>query len=121
MLAPAGLAYAGSARDEAWAALTLLALDRKEAADPDYAGLPADQPRRGRALAILYRSPPGGVAQRGPGPVRRRGHLRQAGCRSRRGGARSHRAAVPAERVAGRGAAVRGGGRTRPDPWRAGA
>lgn len=57
MLAPAGLAYAGSARDEAWAALTLLALDRKEAADPDYAGLPADQPRRGRALAILYRSP----------------------------------------------------------------
>jgi hypothetical protein len=27
MLAPAGLAYAGPARDEAWAALTLLALD----------------------------------------------------------------------------------------------
>ena len=57
MLAPAGLAYAGSARDEAWAALTLLALDRKEAADPDYVGLPADQPRRRQALAILYRSP----------------------------------------------------------------
>lgn len=57
MLAPAGLAYAGSARDETWAALTLLALDRKEAADPDYVGLPMDQPRRRQALTILYRSP----------------------------------------------------------------
>jgi DNA-binding SARP family transcriptional activator len=57
MLAPAGLAYTGSTRDEAWAALTLLALDRKEAADPDYVGLPMDQPTRRRALAILYRSP----------------------------------------------------------------
>ena len=57
MLAPAGLAYAGSARDEAWAALTLLALDRKEATDPDHVGLPTDQPRRRQALAILYRSP----------------------------------------------------------------
>ena len=57
MLAPAGLAYAGSARDEAWAALTLLALDRKEATDPDHVGLPMDQPRRRQALAILYRSP----------------------------------------------------------------
>ena len=57
MLAPAGLAYAGSARDEAWAALTLLALDRKEATDPDHVGLPVDQPRRRQALAILYRSP----------------------------------------------------------------
>jgi len=55
-LAPAGLAYAGSARDEAWAALTLLALDRKEAADPDHVGLPLDQPRRRQALAVLYRS-----------------------------------------------------------------
>jgi tetratricopeptide (TPR) repeat protein len=57
MLASAGLAYAGSARDEAWAALTLLALDRKEATDPDHVGLPTDQPRRRQALAILYRSP----------------------------------------------------------------
>jgi DNA-binding SARP family transcriptional activator len=57
MLAPAGLAYAGSTRDEAWAALTLLALDRKEATDPQYVGLPMDQPRRRQALAILYRSP----------------------------------------------------------------
>jgi len=56
-LAPAGLAYAGSSRDEAWAALTLLALDRKEAADPDHVGLPLDQPRRRQALAVLYRSP----------------------------------------------------------------
>ena len=56
MLAPAGLAYAGSARDEAWAALTLLALDRKEATDPEYVGLPMDQPRRRQALTILYRS-----------------------------------------------------------------
>jgi DNA-binding SARP family transcriptional activator len=56
MLAPGGLAYAGSARNEAWAALTLLALDRKEAADPEYVGLPLDQPRRRQALAILYRS-----------------------------------------------------------------
>ena len=56
-LAPGGLAYAGSARNEPWAALTLLALDRKEAADPAYIGLPLDQPRRRQALAILYRSP----------------------------------------------------------------
>jgi DNA-binding SARP family transcriptional activator/tetratricopeptide (TPR) repeat protein len=55
-LAPVGLKYAGSSRGEAWAALTLLALDRKEAADPDYAGIPRDQPRRREALAILYRS-----------------------------------------------------------------
>jgi len=57
MLAPDGLAYAGPARDETWAALTLLALDRKEAADPQYVGLPMDQPRRRQALAVLYRSP----------------------------------------------------------------
>jgi hypothetical protein len=57
MLAPAGLAYVGSTRNEAWAALTLLALDRKEATDPDYVGLPMDQPRRRQALTILYRSP----------------------------------------------------------------
>jgi DNA-binding SARP family transcriptional activator len=57
LLAPAGLAYAGSLRNEAWAALTLLALDRKEAADPGYVGLPLDQPRRRQALTILYRSP----------------------------------------------------------------
>jgi len=57
MLAPGGLAYAGPARNEAWAALTLLALDRKEAADPEHVGLPLDQPRRRQALAILYRSP----------------------------------------------------------------
>ena len=57
MLAPAGLAYAGPARDEAWAALTLLALDRKEATDPEYVGLPIDQPKRRQALTILYRSP----------------------------------------------------------------
>jgi DNA-binding SARP family transcriptional activator len=57
-LAPAGLAYAGSTRNAAWAALTLLALDRKEAADPEYAGLPMDQPRRRQALTILYQSSP---------------------------------------------------------------
>ena len=55
-LAPAGLACAGSARDEAWAALTLLDLDRKEAADPNHVGLPLHQPRRRQALAVLYRS-----------------------------------------------------------------
>src|SRR4029077_1903551 len=55
-LAPLGLAYAGSSRDEAWAALTLLDLDRKEAADPDHVGLPLHQPRRRQALAVLYRS-----------------------------------------------------------------
>src|SRR5262249_5432147 len=43
MLAPPGLAYAGTTRDEAWAALTLLAVDRKEATDPEYSGLPMDQ------------------------------------------------------------------------------
>jgi DNA-binding SARP family transcriptional activator len=56
-LAPAGLAYAGSSRDEAWAALTLLALDRKEAADPGHVGLPLDESARRQALAVLYRSP----------------------------------------------------------------
>lgn len=56
-LAPTGLAYAGSSRNEAWAALTLLALDRKEAADPDHVGLPLDEARRRQALAVLYRSP----------------------------------------------------------------
>jgi hypothetical protein len=55
-LAPAGLAYAGSSRNEAWAALTLLDLDRREAADPDHIGLPLHQPRRRQALAVLYRS-----------------------------------------------------------------
>jgi len=55
-LAPAGLAYAGSARNEAWAALTLLDLDRREAADPDHVGLPMDQPRRRQALTVLYTS-----------------------------------------------------------------
>jgi DNA-binding SARP family transcriptional activator len=55
-LAPAGLAYAGSARDEAWAALALLALDRKEAADPGHVGLPLDESRRRQALAVLYGS-----------------------------------------------------------------
>jgi DNA-binding SARP family transcriptional activator len=55
-LAPAGLAYAGSARDEAWAALALLALDRKEAADPGYVGLPLAESRRRQALAVLYGS-----------------------------------------------------------------
>ena len=55
-LASAGLAYAGSSRNEAWAALTLLDLDRKEAADPDHVGLPLHQPRRRQALAVLYRS-----------------------------------------------------------------
>lgn len=55
-LAPAGLAYAGSSRNEAWAALTLLDLDRREAADPDHVGLPLHQPRRRQALAVLYRS-----------------------------------------------------------------
>jgi DNA-binding SARP family transcriptional activator len=57
LLAPVGLGYAGSSRNETWAALTLLALDRKEAADPEHVGLPLDQPRRRQALAILYRSP----------------------------------------------------------------
>jgi DNA-binding SARP family transcriptional activator len=55
-LAPVGLEYAGSSRDGAWAALALLALDRKEAADPDHVGLPLDESMRRRALAVLYRS-----------------------------------------------------------------
>lgn len=63
MLAPAGLAYAGSSRGQAWAALTLLDLDRKEAADPDYVGIPLDHPRRREAFATLYRSSP--VVSRG--------------------------------------------------------
>ena len=100
MLAPAGLAYAGPARDEAWAALTLLALDRKEAADPEHVGLPMDQPRRRAGPDDLVPVTPGGLAQRRAGSVRGRGHLRQAGQRARRGGAGSHGAAVPARRAA---------------------
>ena len=37
-----------------WAELTLLDLDRREAADPDHPGMPLDLPGRRTALRILH-------------------------------------------------------------------
>ncbi len=63
-LAPSGLAAADGPDDPAsWAALTLLDLDRREAADPDHPGMPLDQPGRRTALRILHES--GRLAGRG--------------------------------------------------------
>ncbi|GAA2554346.1 hypothetical protein GCM10010210_29690 [Pseudonocardia hydrocarbonoxydans] len=47
----------------AWAALTLLDLDRREAADPDHPGIPLDLPGRREALRVLLGS--GRLAGRG--------------------------------------------------------
>jgi DNA-binding SARP family transcriptional activator len=55
-LVPQGLAYAGERHDTAWATLTLLELDRRDAADPDYPGIVLDAPERREALGILHRA-----------------------------------------------------------------
>jgi DNA-binding SARP family transcriptional activator len=55
-LAPQGLAYAGERHDTAWATLTLLDLDRREAADPEYPGIVLDVPERRDALEVLHRA-----------------------------------------------------------------
>lgn len=47
----------------AWATLTLLTLDRREATDPDHPGMQLDLPGRRRALTLLYES--GRLAGRG--------------------------------------------------------
>ena len=113
-LAPAGLAYAGSSRDEAWAALTSLALDRKEAADPGHVGLPLDESVRRQALAVLYRS---------PRPVTRSVDLARDAVAAiyqkrdsvpRRGGPGSDGTALSARRAAARAAGVRGSGGSGP-------
>jgi DNA-binding SARP family transcriptional activator len=54
-LAPQGLAYAAE-RDAVWASLTLLELDRRDAADPEYPGIVLDAPERREALGILHRA-----------------------------------------------------------------
>ena len=56
---------AGAAGDDPvdWAALTLLDLDRREAADPEHPGMPLDRPGRREALQVLHES--GGLAGRG--------------------------------------------------------
>jgi hypothetical protein len=55
-LAPQGLAYADERRDAVWASLTLLELDRRDAADPEYPGIVLDVPERREALQILHRA-----------------------------------------------------------------
>lgn len=54
-LVPQGLAYADE-RDAVWASLTLLELDRRDAADPEYPGIVLDSPERREALGILHRA-----------------------------------------------------------------
>ena len=53
-LVPQGLAYAGERHDTAWATLTLLDLDRRDAADPEYPGIVLDAPERREALQVLH-------------------------------------------------------------------
>jgi tetratricopeptide (TPR) repeat protein len=53
-LVPQGLAYAGERHDTAWASLTLLDLDRRDAADPEYPGIVLDAPERREALQVLH-------------------------------------------------------------------
>ena len=55
-LAPEGLAYASKPHDAVWASLTLLDLDRRDAADPAYPGIVLDTPERLEALRILHRA-----------------------------------------------------------------
>jgi DNA-binding SARP family transcriptional activator len=51
-----GLAYANERDDAVWASLTLLELDRRDAADPEYPGIVLDAPERREALGILHRA-----------------------------------------------------------------
>ena len=55
-LVPQGLAYADERDDAVWASLTLLELDRRDAADPEYPGIVLDAPERREALGILHRA-----------------------------------------------------------------
>ena len=55
-LVPQGLAYADERHDAVWASLTLLELDRRDAADPEYPGIVLDVPERREALRILHRA-----------------------------------------------------------------
>jgi DNA-binding SARP family transcriptional activator len=55
-LVPQGLAYADERDDAVWASLTLLELDRRDAADPEYPGIVLDVPERRAALRILHRA-----------------------------------------------------------------
>jgi DNA-binding SARP family transcriptional activator len=59
LLAPPWLHRAADLRERdpvTWAALTLLDLDRREAADPEHPGMPLDLPGRRTALQILHAS-----------------------------------------------------------------
>jgi DNA-binding SARP family transcriptional activator len=55
-LVPQGLAYADERDHAVWASLTLLELDRREAADPEYPGIVLNVPERREALRILHRA-----------------------------------------------------------------
>ncbi len=74
------------------AALTLLDLDRGEAADPDHPGMPLDLPGRRAALETLHRS--GRLARRGDSAATPSPSVTGAGRSSR--GRRPHRRRVPA-------------------------
>jgi len=52
-LAPKGLTYTGATRDVAWARLVMFDHQRREAAHPQYPGIPFDTSERAEAAAIL--------------------------------------------------------------------
>jgi class 3 adenylate cyclase/tetratricopeptide (TPR) repeat protein len=52
-LARQGLDYAGARRDVAWARMVFFDLQRQEAEDPEYPGIPLDTPERHEAAQIL--------------------------------------------------------------------
>jgi hypothetical protein len=59
LLAPIGLRKTAGPHGPdpaSWAALTLLDLDRQEAADPEHPGMPLDLPGRRTALTVLHES-----------------------------------------------------------------
>jgi hypothetical protein len=57
-LAEQGLRYVGGRRNPTWALLTSYDLDRREANDPDFPGIPLDVPERHEASRILLANQP---------------------------------------------------------------
>src|SRR5262245_15139148 len=56
-LATRGLGYCGLRRDTTWARLMVYDIERREAADPDYPGIPLDSPERREVMARLWELP----------------------------------------------------------------
>jgi hypothetical protein len=56
-LATRGLGYIGSRRDPTWARLMVYDIERREAADPEFAGMPVDSPERREVMARLWELP----------------------------------------------------------------